>query len=559
MKRLVVIAFATNFALIPSLAANSQMESRNASSTITIAMDTTKSTGGSHRLPRPGATDDSSSTSSPQPAVGSSSSDISSLGSSAAAVNGSMPAAEAEETSSSQSNLDDLRSKLEGIQREAASTTKSAVMPKAAPDLSASATSNDSHSLPSGGAKNRLLQGSIDQYGEAKQQAFNIGLGIIAKRDIDPKLMPQIIRVLPASSAEQAGVRAGDRMLKEAIENDVVHLSLQRAGKVIQVSIRTGGAAMFDLNTSTARPLTASVGKSSFQAGVSGNTLVGGATAVKLKSNVVEQMRDHDVVMILDMSGSMQTRDCQGLSRWDWVGSQSNELAMAAQQAASDLTVMLFSSGYQVMEHASPSLIPMIFQRVRPNGGTMLAPPLNDALTRYFNARQSNPNVKPLIIAIITDGLPNDYQFVSQRIIDAANATKRDGEISITFMLINGMLSGNRQMEMLDSQLNTQRDIVNLVEFDQVLRLGVKEALYEALSGRQLKNVPLSNPMSNPMMGLGGLLGGRNSPFRGLRQMPGLQNFMPGGNQPFYPGAQPSGNSYGSGSNYNQNGVQNYH
>jgi hypothetical protein len=87
---------------------------------------------------------------------------------------------------------------------------------------------------------------------------------------------------------------------------------------------------------------------------------------------------------------------------------------MAAQQASSDLTVMLFSSGYQVMEHANPSLIPMIFQRVRPNGGTMLAPPLDDALNRYFNARQVNPNTKPLIIAIITDGLPTTDRLRSE-------------------------------------------------------------------------------------------------------------------------------------------------
>jgi Mg-chelatase subunit ChlD len=583
LKRLGVFVVAANFVLTPSLASNLQTESLNCSNyspTVFIAMDTDKTGGGSYRLPRPGATGNSSPpsstnssssssssfpSSSSQSSTGdSSSSDITALGSSSpSTMPSTAPSHEEEETSSSKSSLDDLRNQLEGIKREAA--TKSSVMPKVAPDISASANSNDSQASQPAGSKNKLLQGSIDQYGEAKQQAFNIGLGIVAKHESDPKLMPQIIRVLPASSAEQAGVHAGDRLLKETMDRDVVHLSLQRNSKVIEISIKTGGAAMFDLNTSTAGPLMASVGKSSLRAGTTGNTLMGGATAVKLKSNVVEQMRDHDVVMILDMSGSMQTHDCQGLSRWDWVGSQSNQLAMAAQQASSDLTVMLFSSGYQVMEHASPSLIPMIFQRVRPIGGTMLSPPLDDALNRYFNARQSNPNTKPLIIAIITDGLPNDYGQVAQRIIDAANATRTDGEISITFMLINGQLSGNRQMEMLDSQLGTQRDIVNLVEFDQVLQLGVKQALFEALSGRQLRNVPISagrspfdamfNPRSGRMPGMG--LPGIGGPI-----MNGLQNLFPGGMSPSYSGSQRGGNGYGSNSNYNGNynhgGVQNY-
>jgi uncharacterized protein YegL len=584
-KRVAVIVFTANLALSPVLAANLQIDAQKNSPARLIAMDTDKTSGGSHRLPRPGASIDSSDPAASASAASSSAatfpssssfpsaapdgassaggsgaaSSISSLGTPGSGVGGSASQQEAEEAAASPSSLDDLRNKLEGIQREAAST-KSAAMPKPAPDISSADNAANSHSTTAAPASKRVLQGSIDQYGEAKQQAFNIGLGIIAKHDDDSKSSTQILRVLPASLAEQAGVHAGDHLLKETLDKDVVQLSLQRNGRMLQIAIKTGGSAMFDLNTSTAGPLMASVGKSAFQAGASGNALKGGATAVKLKSNVVEQMRDHDVVMILDMSGSMQTRDCQGLSRWDWVGSQSNELAMAAQQAASDLTVMLFSSGYQVMEHASPALIPMIFQRVRPNGGTMLAPPLDDALTRYFNARQSNPNTKPLIIAIITDGLPSDYGMVRQRIVDAANATRRDGEISITFMLINGRLSGNRQMEMLDSQLNTQRDIVNLVEFDQVLQLGVKQALFEALSGRQLRNVPLSNPMMDPMMGLGPLMGGHNSPFRGLRGMPGIQNFLPGGNSLFSPAQYSGGNgqNYNSNSNYSQNGVQNY-
>jgi hypothetical protein len=113
-------------------------------------------------------------------------------------------------------------------------------------------------------------------------------------------------------------------------------------------------------------------------------------------------------------------------------------------------------------------------------------------------------------------------------------------------------------MEMLDSQLNTQRDIVNLVEFDQVLQLGVKQALFEALSGRQLRNVPLSNPLMDPMMGLGPLMGGHNSPFRGFRGMPGIQNFLPGGNSLFSPAQYSGGNGQNYNSNYSQNGVQNY-
>jgi Mg-chelatase subunit ChlD len=252
------------------------------------------------------------------------------------------------------------------------------------------------------------------------------------------------------------------------------------------------------------------------QAGTANNAMNAGASQVNLKADIVEQMKDHDIVLILDKSGSMSARDCMGLSRWDWVGKQSNKLAQAAQEASSELTLILFSSDFRVFEHVNPATLPNVFRQVGPGGGTVLGGPLDIAFKHYFNSRAANPNVKPLIIVIITDGLPSDFFEVRQRIVEAANATVRDGEISITIMLI-GMRSGAGIMEELDSGLKTRRDIVNLVEFDRVLNQGVKSALSDALSGRQMKNVPHSNfGMSSPAYGLNGL----------------LQNLLPGGLRP---------------------------
>ena len=221
------------------------------------------------------------------------------------------------------------------------------------------------------------------------------------------------------------------------------------------------------------------------------------------------------MVLILDKSGSMSARDCMGLSRWDWVGKQSNKLAQACQEASSQLTLILFSSDFKVFEHVDPATIPNVFRQMGPGGGTMLAGPLDVAFKHYFNSRAANPNTKPLLIVIITDGLPTDFLEVRQRLVEAANATTRDGEISVTFLLI-GMRSGTGPMEELDSGLNTRRDIVNLVEFDRVLNQGVKQALSDALSGKQMKNVSHSGFSMGGGYGINGL----------------LQNLLPGGLRP---------------------------
>jgi Mg-chelatase subunit ChlD len=428
----------------------------------------------SHRLPRPADSSPVTSSTSVLPPV-------------APGLDAPAAAPDDGESGSSAPNRDDLKATLDVLNKEAGH----------APDAGAVSPS-----------KSRLLQGAIDQFGSAKQQAFNVGLGILSKPASSGSFPATIFRLLQDSKAEKAGVRAGDVITKEVADGDSVHLTLQRAQKTLQVTIKTTG--MFDLQDATNVAM-----KPPLQAGATRVSLGGGPTSVQLKG-VVEHLRDHDVVLILDMSGSMTTRDCQGLSRWDWVGNQSNELAMAAQQASSDLTVMLFSSGFQVLEHVNPAMIPMIFSRVRPGGGTVLGAPLHATFSHYFGARSANPNVKPLIVVVITDGLPGDFGSVRQELVDAANATRRDGEVSVTLLLVNGHLSGNRLMEELDSQLGTQRDIVNLVEFDQVLRLGVKESLSEALSGRHMQNVPLSSPMAYPYgTGIGGLLNGLMGP-RGM-------------------------------------------
>jgi hypothetical protein len=70
---------------------------------------------------------------------------------------------------------------------------------------------------------------------------------------------------------------------------------------------------------------------------------------------------------------------------------------------------------------------------------------------------------------------------VTKVITEAANEVDRDGEIVVNFFLVDGSLSGSSWWEGLNSRLHARRDIVNLVEYFQLLRRGVVGALSEAL------------------------------------------------------------------------------
>ncbi|MDR3616129.1 MAG: hypothetical protein P4L53_21400 [Candidatus Obscuribacterales bacterium] len=227
--------------------------------------------------------------------------------------------------------------------------------------------------------------------------------------------------------------------------------------------------------------------------------LTAGMSNANFNMTAAEQMRNHDVCILIDKSSSMLERDCPGdLSRWEWCQQQSRGLAQACAQAASNLTVALFSSDYTIYEHVQPGIIPAIFAANKPWNGTKLAPPLTAMLTGYFKERSINPHARPLIVAVITDGCPKDMNDVEHVIIDAANNTVKEGEISISFLVIG--TQGADKMEYLDSGLvsrGAKRDIVNLIQFNNIKRLGTAQALAMALSGRTFRNAPHSNSPSN--------------------------------------------------------------
>jgi hypothetical protein len=227
--------------------------------------------------------------------------------------------------------------------------------------------------------------------------------------------------------------------------------------------------------------------------------LTTGMSNSNFNMTAADQMRNHDVCILIDKSSSMLERDCPGdLSRWEWCQQQSRGLAQACAQAASNLTVALFSSDYTIYEHVQPGIIPAIFAANKPWNGTKLAPPLTAMLTGYFKERSINPHARPLIVAVITDGCPKDMNDVEHVIIDAANNTVKEGEISISFLVIG--TQGADKMEYLDSGLvsrGAKHDIVNLIQFNNLKRLGTAQALAMALSGRTFRNAPHSNSPLN--------------------------------------------------------------
>jgi hypothetical protein len=219
-------------------------------------------------------------------------------------------------------------------------------------------------------------------------------------------------------------------------------------------------------------------------------------------------LSSRDVIILIDKSGSMEEKDCppprqalgflsrwtgiaEPISRWDWCESELLNLTNSAGSALRQgLRVVMFASDQQVFDRVSLGTVPQIFRRNSPGGSTNAGPALKSQLDWYFGNKTMRANrVRPIAIAVITDGLPNNTRALKKAIVEATRSMERPDEIAITFLQIGGDRKGIELVHELDDNMlaeGAQFDIVDSKDFGELLRIGLGRALTDAImeSGR---------------------------------------------------------------------------
>jgi len=202
----------------------------------------------------------------------------------------------------------------------------------------------------------------------------------------------------------------------------------------------------------------------------------------------VRLLTNYDLELIVDQSMSMLTMDCPDLtSRWSWCGAQAHDLASKlAPFTPKGLTITTFAKHYVVHPDARAADIEQLFSGPALGQGTRLAEPLSDRLNSYFARR--GPGSKPLLIAVITDGVPEpeiEATMVENTIISATGALKDPHEVTIVFFQIGGGdYKGRFFLHELDTDLvnyGARFDIVRVVSFDRLEQIGLAQALVESI------------------------------------------------------------------------------
>lgn len=216
----------------------------------------------------------------------------------------------------------------------------------------------------------------------------------------------------------------------------------------------------------------------------------------------VERLRNHDVVLVIDKSQSMAVEDCPPatsdnavcgpISRWNWCRQQVLGLAQQANWVLPGrFRVVAFSGDYITYDNVDPSGVSMIFSNSVPSGPTCVTRPLQTQLDRFFARRNSMQSTKPLLIAMITDGCPNDAQALRRTIANATQKMSNKDDITIAILQVGHDVRATQNLKDLQNlgTYNAKFDIVNTMAFEQVEKVGLVKALAEVIGGQNHEHI----------------------------------------------------------------------
>lgn len=205
-------------------------------------------------------------------------------------------------------------------------------------------------------------------------------------------------------------------------------------------------------------------------------------------SNVaVEQLKNYDIIVAIDRSGSMGSKLANGNTRWKGAEEATASLVRKAAKFDTDGVTVCIFGGNAVINYNNvtdaDAVVTKIFTENEPELGTPTGKMLSDHLDRYFAAKTAGSNPKPILIAVITDGQPDNKSEVAKVIKDATHKMESDGEVGISFIQIGDDGDATTFLNKLDDDLKGEGakfDIVDTKKLDEVN--DITEALLAALN-----------------------------------------------------------------------------
>jgi hypothetical protein len=391
-----------------------------------------------------------------------------------------------------------------------------------------------------------FLQGAISQ-NEVTDNLEKLGIKCIIHQEdagISASNTLSVEKVRLGSSAYYGGVLAGD-LIKDfhKLNANTFRLVIERSGKIYQVNLQTlsgqvadnplsaaikkdmlnGNISHQELSGQVANNLLSATAKkdvlngnvshqdlSGFadlksadaKLGVSESTLIGNAQKTALASagqnllipasiakqdnGPTKKLLSYDIELIIDITGSMDWIDGTGdLSKFQWCHEQVRNLAQQLAPYHKTITITTFNTTDSTMERCDPEKVEQTYATIEPSGNTDLVDPLVDRLNAALIKHKDNG--RPVLIVVITDGLPNvprDPSVVNRALIDFTHQLRGTDEVIVTILQIGDTFDGRDFCVDLDDNLvneGAKYDIVDTKTFAELKHKGLVTAMIDAV------------------------------------------------------------------------------
>jgi uncharacterized protein YegL len=242
---------------------------------------------------------------------------------------------------------------------------------------------------------------------------------------------------------------------------------------------------------------------------------------IALKEPEIQRLGTYDLALVIDRSASMTyrlnqknasvkqvydenepsldrgaTRDpAETITRWEWCRNQSANLANQIKKVLpSGLKISMFSNMFNSYTNVDGGKVETLFNEVEPSGGTQVSKVLQHHFDEYFARRDAGGgNTKPLLLALITDGAPEDACNAKEAIINATKQMKTSDEILVAILQVGNDRRAPKILASLDRDLVEQHakfDIVEVKSFEEIRRLGLAKTLGNLVTREHVAFLP---------------------------------------------------------------------
>ncbi len=304
------------------------------------------------------------------------------------------------------------------------------------------AAGQDSKTQPKTSSKTqpKTLHGYVDSLGDMCSSA-----GVTLSSQNIPTTVEN---VRAGSSAYYSGLTEGDKIIAGSVVDDKLNLLIQRNGKQYAVKLNTLYNPRATETDKRSKASTADAAKQE-------------------EKDALSELGKYDIVLVVDRSGSMnEPVDGAGATKWKWCADNISEFTgkIKPYLTGTGIEVVTFGTSYSIQKNSSPEEVKELFSKQSPQGSTDLGAPLKAVFDQHF----LEGGTRPMLIAVMTDGMPNRGAILNNVIIDATRRMRSADEIRLVFMQIGSEFEGRAFLETLDNYLvhnGAKYDIVDSVAF----------------------------------------------------------------------------------------------